>query len=463
MRITDGNELRLALEDSTVRVIELAPGEFLGPFDINRPLTLRGAGSSTVVYHPAGPVFRMTVPGCKLEQLRVEITGNQGGILFEDVQPSLRDVELRAGGGGEEVPLLPSVIQLDAFPPDQPGTWSIQVETKVPLELAVQASILSVEPNCVQPGRHRLRLRLDATQPRRLSVGMVILSMLIVRSPNCRYEVPIRGVVDPSAQPSRAAIRVPEDVTSLEEAIRIAGVGEKIIVNSTFIQEELLQVGKQIELISNGEDGMKPILRNVSGPALVLSHGARIRGFHIENGEDSAIMCEGAGIEICDCTVGMSAGNGIHLSSSSSVLASGVEVRNCRGGGIDMAPHSELRLIQSHLYANRRSNLSAGLGTVLVAERSSFQRSRQGSGIITGGKADIIDCILFSNARSGIWIEEDGKVQVSKGQIEGNQDWGVCVSGSGQATLCGVKLSANKRGEWKADNPAQIHLTDNKP
>ncbi|MEI7463618.1 MAG: right-handed parallel beta-helix repeat-containing protein [Candidatus Taylorbacteria bacterium] len=276
----------------------------------------------------------------------------------------------------------------------------------------------------------------------------------------CSYEVSVCSSVDPKEQSACVVIHVPEGIATIEEAIIIAEDGEQIIVNSAIIHDGLLRVNKRIKISSIADNGKRASLRNTTGPALVLSNGAVIRGFQIESEADTAVKCDGTGIELHDCIISTIGGNGLYLLDCSSVLATGLEIRNCRGAGIEMAHGSELRLTSSHLYSNRRSNLIAGSGTYLIADHCSFQRSSQGSGIITDGRVEIIECILFDNARSGVWVETQGDICISHGQIEGNHDWGVCVSGNGQATICGVKMPDNRRGMWKAENPNRCRVKD---
>ncbi len=82
MRVASLAELRDALRAAPPgEIIELAPGEYQGPFFIDTSLTLRGLDRKTVLWRRGGPVIYIRSPGVKVEKLLVERTVSQGPLI----------------------------------------------------------------------------------------------------------------------------------------------------------------------------------------------------------------------------------------------------------------------------------------------------------------------------------------------------------------------------------------------
>lgn len=65
---------QLLTSSSSGAQITLPPGEFKGPFKIDRPISIIGSGLATVLWSPQGPVVSVHAPNTSFERLSIEVT-----------------------------------------------------------------------------------------------------------------------------------------------------------------------------------------------------------------------------------------------------------------------------------------------------------------------------------------------------------------------------------------------------
>ncbi|HLY25674.1 MAG TPA: hypothetical protein VKQ72_05000 [Aggregatilineales bacterium] len=98
MHVASLAELRQGLREAAPgETIELAPGEYQGPFVVETPVTLRGLDRRTVLWRRGGPVVYVRAPGVRLEKLLIERTVSQQGPLVvhqKDCVPTGRESKL---------------------------------------------------------------------------------------------------------------------------------------------------------------------------------------------------------------------------------------------------------------------------------------------------------------------------------------------------------------------------------
>lgn len=451
MRINSPVALKHALASATSGdEIHLSPGEFLGPFQVTVPVSIIGSGPATVLYHPLGPVLHFWAENCRLADIRLEITEISGNEAITGSSPDLDNVEVRASRTGAGHPSLPAAINLDDLPPDATGVWIIHIDTPVPLDLSCPFNQIAIIPESVPAGSHAVRLRLS---PRSLDDGMMILTRLTARSSTCRYDIPMFGKVRSGAEPSRPSILVPNDVPTIENAIDKLEPGDRIaLTTDTYVDSLALCDDIEIVGMPEGVEQVKLIVRCESG--LRVLSGACLKNLDIVTESGGAISCIGGAAVIERCNIKSENGDGLVVAPGASAIVFRSMVSDCRGSGIRLEANSKLDLTASMLVRNRRTNLVVSPGATVTARKSSFQSSHQGSGVTVGGTFRSEECIFFMNARSGLWVESSATVEISKGQIEENGDWGIRQIGSGLVEICGTHIISNRKGAVYADTPS---------
>lgn len=206
MIIASLSELHQAISTAGAgQIVELAPGEYRGPFIIDQPVTLRGQGRKTVVWRRAGPVIRVRAPGVKLERLLLERTVKASGpLIVYDVGCAPTVSALKGDLKGEGMIELDgeALVNLGDLIPGLPLSLPIRIETKGRAEIEVTGLHgAEVTPTRLDsPGTHTLTLSFDGNALQR---GEVLLGELTLREGNSIRYLWVSGVVLDVAPPSR--------------------------------------------------------------------------------------------------------------------------------------------------------------------------------------------------------------------------------------------------------------------
>ncbi len=159
-----------ATEDG--RELRVEPGEFEGPWVIERPIRLIGMGSVSVLWAHRGPVLTVRAPGTHLEALALEVTDEEDGtaLLAEGPaltqQPSLAKVRvignvlgLRDGKNWR----LPKVVDFGTVPSDGAVEKTIGLEPSSSLDVRADLAGLTWRTSRLSGGALGLHLSLDAS------------------------------------------------------------------------------------------------------------------------------------------------------------------------------------------------------------------------------------------------------------------------------------------------------------
>ncbi len=168
-------------------VINLAIGEYGGPFIIHKPLTLRGQGRQTVLWREAAPILYVRAPQVHLERLWLERTVQSGVAVVHDANCSPSGVDS---------------MQLDDETLIDLGELLPSTDVSLPLQLTVSdrtelgSSVLhgaQLEPVLLPTrGTHRVLLKLDG---RALQRGEVLLGELTLHEGDRTRHLWLTGVV----------------------------------------------------------------------------------------------------------------------------------------------------------------------------------------------------------------------------------------------------------------------------
>jgi hypothetical protein len=178
------------------QVIELAPGEYRGPFVLDRPAHIKGQGGRrTVLWCRAGPVIYVRSIGVRLERLLVERTVLAGPPVVH------RPGCLPAGKESVEIN-TEALIDLGDLVPGSSVTVPLTVD--VPSRTVIEVTGLygaSISPAVLEaPGSHVVHLRLEGASINR---GDLLLGELTLKAGESTRYIWLTGMALDGALPDR--------------------------------------------------------------------------------------------------------------------------------------------------------------------------------------------------------------------------------------------------------------------
>jgi hypothetical protein len=177
---------RLLLTAEAGDTIQLAPGEYRGPFLIDKTLYLRGENRRTVLWRRGGPVVYVRAQDVKLERLYLERTVQPGPLVIHEAEciPT----------GKESMEVGETLINLGELPPGVTVTLPIEIETRGRAEIITAGMYgAQVAPSIVaKKGKHSVMLTLEGPS---ILKGEVLLGELALKEDGGTRYLWISGVV----------------------------------------------------------------------------------------------------------------------------------------------------------------------------------------------------------------------------------------------------------------------------
>lgn len=151
--------------------IKLVPGEYKGPFTIEKAITIRGNGADTVIFAADEPVLVVKVTGVRIENLAIARTvgGDKGevALLAETGTSPILD-RVRLTGVAENVRWegaswnIPAVLDFGEVESDRLVKRSWELQIGAPCKIIYDLSWLQVKSNYLSPGWQNLEISLNS-------------------------------------------------------------------------------------------------------------------------------------------------------------------------------------------------------------------------------------------------------------------------------------------------------------
>lgn len=253
----------------------------------------------------------------------------------------------------------------------------------------------------------------------------------------------------------RAVLIVPDDISSLQQAMDVAGKGTEILVKQgTYSEQVMLKSGVHLRAESVG--GATIRVSASEGPALGASEcqDAKVTGFVIEQTTAAGakpsptVLLVNSDVALNRCRV-VGGSVGIVVADSARAAIQDTFVENCVGHGVIVigTPSTpQLTRVTSRNHGGDGIRFTKGArGTLDSSECSGNQLD--GIGVAEGAAPTIRNTTCRNNGGSGMTFEAETTGQVENNRCYDNKDAGVAILGPGKGPgLRDNALSGNQLG-----------------
>jgi parallel beta-helix repeat protein len=379
--------------------ITVAPGTYTGGLILWKPLTLRGTGRDQTVLRALAERRLVISIIAEAQEVKLEgmgFTGSQDDGLWIYARTTLQNVHIAENGGdGFWVPLgvpiwvmlIDSVIEGNGQDEDACG---------------IKGTFIFGWGNTFSGNQEDACEGADA---QRLS----------------RTLPPDAG--------TRQSVSVPEEATSVQEAIDLVTNGGTIVVGPGTYEETLEIFNKSITLKGAGRDQVT-LTSEERGTQLVIF-------------SDERPVVE---VKIKEVTVGPASEDGVAIGGWAQVEMIDTQVSNNGHNGLSVCPWWRANTCKARVtlqYSKVSDNRSDGLHVSGSAQVS------------------LSDSYVSNNRSGGLWVGESVQVSLQNSQVSNNGLYGLQVNDSAQASLQGSQVSDNGSiGLWVVGDSAQVTLID---
>ncbi|MGB3509824.1 MAG: AAA domain-containing protein, partial [Microcoleaceae cyanobacterium] len=180
--------------------INLASGEYKGPFTIDKSITIRGSGPETIIFAENQPALTITVAGVRLENLAIEriVGGNTGEVAIfakPNTTPTLSQVRLT--GVAENVEWegaswdIPTILEFGEVETNRQVERLWEIELGSACEVVSDVSWLQLRSNYLSPGLQNLDVVLNSAD---IPAGTNLSGLIFLLAADARREMEIISI-----------------------------------------------------------------------------------------------------------------------------------------------------------------------------------------------------------------------------------------------------------------------------
>lgn len=257
-------------------------------------------------------------------------------------------------------------------------------------------------------------------------------------------------------QTRKLQVRVPQDYSSLQEAVdAVAEGGTILIAPGTY--EEGLTIWKP--LVLRGAGTSQTILKALPGrrlvisiPAGVVGEGASLEGLKVTASKWIGMLIWGRA-SLQDVSVSENWEDGLSIGGLASVTINGSSFSKNGGDGLDVGGFATVSIKGSFFSENRRRGLTARDSATVAIETSTIsENGGRGIGVWDFATATVRQTQILNNGIEGIFLKYDSRVMIVDSVIQQNASWGVAAA----LTECGYSGNFTGRVTFEDMTPDQI-------
>lgn len=165
--------------------IIVSPGEYAGPLVVDRACSIKG--NMSVIWADSGPVLVIKAAGVKIENLRVEVTGNGEFTAISSEYPDAKLINVEVRGNVKGIPgeaekwELPNVISLGDFAAEEDNRFRVKINAAGKATLESRAKALTITPGSLEKGENSVLLTADALKDNTILYGEIMVHSAVSR------------------------------------------------------------------------------------------------------------------------------------------------------------------------------------------------------------------------------------------------------------------------------------------
>lgn len=273
----------------------------------------------------------------------------------------------------------------------------------------------------------------------------------------------------PATSSAKNRITVPDDIATLDSAIRQAAPGATVVLKSgTYRYPATLRLTRPVTIIGATGTPKDVVLECMNGSAIVMdSTTARIEAVSIRgHGEADTVFANQGTLELVQCDIAGES-KACVASVNATVIATSCTLH---GGAIGVAAmrHSKARIDKCEVYDIAGYGVAANLSTLTVMQcklhdingpgiafisKSEgtvekcdlFHNGCESVCIVNGCNATVKDCKIHDGKQSGVNVQRDAGATFERCEIFGNAEQGIAIAEDSKVTATDCKIHDNKR------------------
>ena len=181
--------------------LNLQPGDYKGPFTMDKSITIRGSGTDTVIFAATEPPLIITVPKVRLENLTVERTvgGDNGEVAIfaeTNTNPILSQVKLN--GIAENVEWsgaswdIPTILEFGEVEINRMVEREWELQLGMVCQVLCDLNWLQVRSSYLSPGRQNLQIILNTTN---IPTGTNLSGLIFLSAVDSRRELEVTAKI----------------------------------------------------------------------------------------------------------------------------------------------------------------------------------------------------------------------------------------------------------------------------
>lgn len=181
--------------------LNLQPGDYKGPFTMDKSITIRGSGTDTVIFAATEPPLIIRVPKVRLENLTVERTvgGDNGEVAIfaeTNTNPILSQVKLN--GIAENVEWsgaswdIPTILEFGEVEINRMVERECELQLGMVCQVLCDLNWLQVRSSYLSPGRQNLQIILNTTN---IPTGTNLSGLIFLSAADGRRELEVTAKI----------------------------------------------------------------------------------------------------------------------------------------------------------------------------------------------------------------------------------------------------------------------------